>query len=108
MTTKGTLKANALELSRLEVDWRQVPMKCVATAALVNTEQGSTHAWLTSAGVQWSKETAEALQRLKTCLESDLANVHFVDGATPGTTTPDVLPRGLGEHLGASDDVPSV
>lgn len=108
MTTKGTLKANALELSRLEVDWRQSPLKCVATAALVNTEQGSTHAWLTSAGVQWSKDTAVALQQLKACLERDLADAHLVEGGASELTTPDVTSGGLGEHFGETDDAPSV
>jgi hypothetical protein len=108
MTTKGTLKSDALELSRLEVDWRQMPPKFAVTAALINTEQGATHAWMTGAAVQWSKDTSEALLRLKECIERDLAEAHFVGGATPEATTTDVGPLGLGERFGTTDDAPSI
>lgn len=110
MTTRGTLKANALQLGKLEVNWLQSPMKLGVLAALVNTERGSTHAWLDGSGVQWSKETTEALNHLRTCIEADLANVHFEGGAEAGPVdaTGLRLPTGVGEFLGTVDEVPSV
>jgi hypothetical protein len=110
MTTKGTLKADALKLGKLEISWLQSPMKLTVLAALVNESQGSTHAWLDGTGIQWSKETKEALDALKEAIERDLAATHFVGGSET-TTLPSGLrmpTAGLGEHLGAADDAPSV
>jgi hypothetical protein len=110
MTTKGTLRADALELGKLEISWLQSPMKFTVLAALVDTNQGSTHAWLDGTGVQWSKETTQALNRLKECIEMDLADSHFEGGTSTGPTAATGLrvPTGLGEFLGAADDAPSV
>lgn len=109
MTVKGTLKGDTLKLGKLDISWLQSPMKLTVLAALVNEDQGSTHAWLDGTGVQWSKETKEALDALKQCIENDLAAVHFVGGSETSTAPSGLrVPSGLGEYLATSDDAPSV
>lgn len=109
MKIEGNIKADELRVGRITIDYLREPMEISALAALVTNKDGQTLAWTKAQGA-WSDETRTALNKLRECMETDVIKVLF------GTTTTDAASTdkgltvggGLGEHLGESDDAPSI
>lgn len=102
-----TVKFNAVRVAEITVSVIETPSVISAKAAFVNTETGNTHGWTNCKS--WSPETLEKLRELRECMERDISAIHFVDGAIgPAATTSGGGIResfkGLGEHLGSSDE----
>ncbi len=102
-----TVKFNAVRVAEITITVIETPSVISAKAAFVNTETGNTHGWTTCKS--WSADTLEKLRELREFMERDIAAIHFTDGAIgPGATTSGGGIRetfkGLGEHLGTSDD----
>ena len=103
---QGTLKANAVKLASIEVNFMEPASgKMTAKAAFVSLTTGVTHGWTTHQ--VWSPQTLMKLRELTESMELDLGAFHFlggaedVVGAVGPTTTPGATPTGgLGEYLG--------
>jgi hypothetical protein len=106
---KGTLDADEMRVARIAIDFLQNPIKFDATFGFTNTRTGHTPAFANAASGVWSPGTMEKLRELCESMEHDLGRAILVDGAVR-TTGPSggLAAGGLGEHVGAPVDAPSV
>jgi hypothetical protein len=100
----GTMKANALRIAEIQVDYTTPGGTMKAKAAFVNTTSGFTHGWTTHH--VWSQETLKRLADLREAMELDLAKAHFqttneasIQTDSDGQTVQSH--QGLAEHLGS-------
>ena len=112
MSVKGQLKADQLNLGRITIDWmKQQGLQVQVLAALVDTQSGKSRAWVDGTGIIWSEKTGKALEALRLAVEEDLAREHLsgVVGEGASEQRGVQLPAtGLAEHLGTTDEPPSV
>jgi hypothetical protein len=107
---KGTLDTDEMVVARIAIDFLQNPIKFDATFAFISTRKGTTPAFANAASGAWSSATMEKLKELCACMEMDMARAVLTGGATSSAAGPKsgLAPEGLGEHVGAPVDAPSV
>jgi hypothetical protein len=111
MSISGSLKVDQLTLGRVKVDWmKQQGLQVEVLAGLVDTKTGKTRAWVDGTGIIWSEKTGRALEALRQAIEEDMAKEHLTgSGETLSESRGVKIPStGLAEHLGTSDEPPSV
>ncbi len=104
MTVKGTLKADALTIARITLDFLQNPIKTHALAGLVDSRTGDTFGWTEVDGGAWSPETRTKIQELRESMERDIAKRVFTSAGIDESNGKGMrVEGGLGEHLGTED-----
>jgi hypothetical protein len=109
MTVRGTLKADALTVARINIDFLVNPTKVHTLAALVETGGGQTLGWIEGSSAVFSTATMAKLQELREAMERDIAQRVFTEIDAPVTSARSrggADMGGLGEHIGA--DAPSI
>lgn len=102
MTVRGTLKADALAIGRISIDFLQNPIKIHALAALVaETQAGQPLGWTEGTGAMFSSETMVKLRELRDSMERDMAKRLFHEGGAASGVSGErgVAIGGLAEHL---------
>lgn len=92
-------KFDKLAIGEMTANFLSVPTSLKAKAAFVDSTTGSTHGWTECSN--WSPATAAKMAELRTCMETDLARIHFEDGATASSGGDQIAYDGLGEVLGS-------
>jgi cobalamin-dependent methionine synthase I len=97
-------------VARIAIDFLQNPIKFDATFAFICTRTNRTPAFANAQSGLWSPTTMEKLKELCASMEADMARAVLVGGATSSVASPKsgLAPEGLGEHVGAPVDAPSV
>lgn len=107
---RGSPKFDGLALGEGSFNFLSPTIQLKTKAAFINNASGQTHGWTVSES-GWSKETMQALNELRACIERDLAGIHLADQNEPSgisTASPFAsAPPGLGEHL-REDGAPQV
>ena len=102
MPVQGRPRCDTLALGELSASFFGEP-KLQGKAAYTDSRTGQTHGFTTAtAGMPWSKDTMECLQRLRDAMELDFVARDF-ESASTVPSFESQLSLGLGEHL-ASDD----
>jgi hypothetical protein len=104
---QGTLDTDEMVVVRINVDLLQNPIKFDATFAFRCTRTGRTPAFANAQSGVWTPNTLEKLKELCAAMESDMGRAVLTGSAT-SIAKPGVAEGGLGEHLGAPVDAPSV
>ena len=104
--SKGTLRADELKVSKIDVDFLTNPVKVRVLLAFVDTSTGHTIAWANGDGGMWSTETKQKLRELCDSMEEDAARQLLSEhSSVPAKSSPAKTPvGGIGEHLG--DEAP--
>lgn len=107
---KGVLNADLLQVANFSVDWLAETLSVKVRAALVDSKTGVTRAWMTGAGIVWSKRVSEALAELRAAIAEDLATAHMHGGVAYQEESRSGAPliEGIAEHAGSVQDPPSV
>lgn len=106
---KGTLDTDEMRVARINVDYLLNPIKVDVMFGFSNTRTGRTPAFANATSGVWSPATMEKLKELCESMEADMARVVMAGGATgPATRAGAFSEGGLGEHVGAPVDAPSV
>lgn len=106
---KGTLDTDEMRVARISVDYLQNPIKIDVMFGFTSTRTGRTPAFANATSGVWSPATMERLKELCESMEADMARVVLTGGATATSrSTGGISEGGLGEHVGAPVDAPSV
>ncbi len=92
-------KFDKLAVGEMTANFLSAPASLKAKAAFVNSATGATHGWTEC--FNWSPATTTKMAELRTCMEADLAHIHFEDGATASSVGDQISHDGLGEALGS-------
>jgi hypothetical protein len=107
---KGTLDTDEMRVVRITADFLLNPLKVDVMFGFTNTRTGRTPAFANATSGVWSPATMEKLKELCESMEADMARVVLSGGASSATMSPKsgYAEGGLGEHVGAPVDAPSV
>lgn len=106
---KGTVRFDGLAVSTINADLTKPQLHLEAVAAFVDSSTGETHGWTKATGPVWSKDTLLKFRELTQSMEEDLSKLHLLGASSSSTeTTPSKSIGGIGEHVAASGDAPSV
>ena len=105
MSVQGTLKANELHVAQVTLDLTKQPVRLEVMAAMVDTDTGSTVAWIPVRGNLWSTSTQAALRTLLDLMEQDIAKSVLYGEVQSSGSTGGAMPAGIGEHLGDGSDM---
>lgn len=107
---KGTLDTDEMRVARINADFLMNPIKVDVMFGFTNTRTGRTPAFANATSGVWSPATMEKLRELCESMEADMARVVLTGSAVSPTKRPTggFSEGGLGEHVGAPVDAPSV
>ncbi len=107
---KGTLDTDEMRVVRIAVDFLQNPIKVDVMFGFTSTRTGRTPAFANATSGVWSSNTMEKLKELCESMETDMGKVVLAGGATSTVSgaRSGLAAEGLGEHVGAPVDAPSV
>lgn len=96
----GTMKADALTIGAITIDFLTANPKIHAKAALIVRGEAQRVVGFTEGhGELWTAETLRKITELLECMEKDMARVLFVSDAAPTVGAVKAEPGGIGEFL---------